>query len=1634
MSTPAAAAAAAAKRPSGESTASRLSVATNNSNIASGGSNVIHGTMNWEPVRQRLLGPDLKDAYLAATELREGIEIVHTTEFPLMLSALLPGFSSILAHKTRPSADTNSMEHKLRNAVLEIISRMPSNEVLRPHAPHLVALAIDILNRDYEDNALLASRIIFDLYKVYRSLPQDYVQPYLDFVQASYRSLPAAVQRNFAMQPSPSQEHPSAASPVPANATTASNASATESTSKNTTTTAAADPATTAQTTQQLSPIPAAAGANTAKTPASTAANAPASASSPPKGTGTSNTNTTPTGTTAATTAIANTPDSLSSISPMGGLNPASPRPRLALRSNSSFRVLVECPLCVMLMFQLYPKFLKSNIPVLINVMMEALSLRAPPMQSLVPSNTTIDPSNKRLYFSRARELVAAQAKTLSFLTYLLRGFSNELKPYEDRLASNVVALMSTCPRESISTRKELLVATRHLLNSEFRTGFYPHVDALLDERVLMGCNHRYSEQTALRPLGYTALSDLVHHVKTGLTMAQMSKVVCMFSRILHDSSSTLPLSTQYTAVRTLLSVVEIIFQNKDSDPQIGRDMLVRILSTLVNKLSTLNEYFSAVKKSDGGKDCGDDDDNSNNGDVGGNNDSELVLMNLAASPYAPLAFADDDHHHAFLSDKGDLRERNTSFDGNVDVSDSLRDLRSMIRAIVVGHKTVIWYINNYRSQREKDKPREKATLPSGSNEEVSSAMLKMTNSERALVDKYILLAIPCMKFLKDGNEAGVKPNKGKSTPSDQYRDVLSYFAAAFTTLDGYDLKRTFGRRLDVLVDAIVDDQAVMVVPRHLLGSNATTSYEFSSILLRYLVERMDDLRACKSSAIRFFGPSLGLNLRDVESHNVLLEEALHPEKEPSEKTGERAVAYLQLFERVLKSLTVYPDNEGALRPHLRRIVATCLRSSMENAGQWPDNYCMLLRYVFRSISAGKFEESYKELLPLIPAALNGLYRVIIATQCSLIKHTIIELCLTIPARLSSLLPHMNLLLRVIVQALSSHSGDLVNLGLRTLEFWIDNLNPDFLYPELSKQTSLFTDLMQALSRHLKPAPYPYGLLSLRLLGKLGGKNRRFLREPMDVCTEEKVNGCPQAPISIRCEWAPPQLPLSDSQISDSETTVLKGSFFVPLPLERCVGILKLLAATEDANMSNSKNLDKTIKRPSSVREENQILIAWKDSKKLWDMKVEEVDFAGYCSDVMEQSLRHQARSAFRIIRAALAGILDTDSMVANALQIVERAEIQSAMDIDDDTEGNEESMSLSSHDVLTRNNHFLQICFGLMYSCLIESTKEDGVTMLEGIASYIFYLVLTHENSFARIDANGSKIADDLGEWPEASSIEKDEKQEMGEADGGSSDKDEASASKEEQPKASSPDKEGDKEQKVGANKRDEQQAAKPVSASEEYERLGSLKPFGYFHPDRGFLHFVNPLLFNEAIADFLATASGRSTDIVSRVVRKLLQEAKSSSSPKGRSGHDSATLHRGARVFFENLLSNLCMSCFSNEWNRRYGLQEIICVVLEGLGSEWGLKYESEVMDACFFVLKSVPRELSSAAVDAFGFFVRCCCSLYGKPRPMQSEDHVIWDSLKSQKDVEKRGSDSATRTPCSAVLHVVFNEMASPKQIVR
>jgi hypothetical protein len=65
------------------------------------------------------------------------------------------------------------------------------------------------------------------------------------------------------------------------------------------------------------------------------------------------------------------------------------------------------------------------------------------------------------------------------------------------------------------------------------------------------------------RPLAYSTLADLVHHVRTDLSLPQLSRVVQLFARNIHDS--TLPFNIQTMSAKLLLNLVEGIAR-KTSD------------------------------------------------------------------------------------------------------------------------------------------------------------------------------------------------------------------------------------------------------------------------------------------------------------------------------------------------------------------------------------------------------------------------------------------------------------------------------------------------------------------------------------------------------------------------------------------------------------------------------------------------------------------------------------------------------------------------------------------------------------------------------------------------------------------------------------------------------------------------------------------------------------------------------------------------------------------------------------------------------------------------------------------------------------------------------------------------------------
>lgn len=118
-------------------------------------------------------------------------------------------------------------------------------------------------------------------------------------------------------------------------------------------------------------------------------------------------------------------------------------------------------------------------------------------------------------------------------------------------------------------------------------------------------------------------------------------------------------------------------------------------------------------------------------------------------------------------------------------------------------------------------------------------------------------------------------------------------------------------------------------------------------------------------------------------------------------------------------------------------------------------------------------------------------------------KDLFVELCLTVPVRLSSLLPFLPMLMDPLVSALNG-SPMLVTQGLRTLELCVDNLLPDFFCDHIQPVRA---ELMQSLWKTLRNQDNS-SMGAFRILGKFGGGNRNMLVEAQKIEFEddEKVN------------------------------------------------------------------------------------------------------------------------------------------------------------------------------------------------------------------------------------------------------------------------------------------------------------------------------------------------------------------------------------------------------------------------------------------------------------------------------------------------------------------------------------------------
>ena len=364
-----------------------------------------------------------------------------------------------------------------------------------------------------------------------------------------------------------------------------------------------------------------------------------------------------------------------------------------------------------------------------------------------------------------------------------------------------------------------------------------------------------------------------------------------------------------------------------------------------------------------------------------------------------------------------------------------------------------------------------------------------MGREEIGYLKKYFSVGMDCLKLFFSTKSKTAENLQSKDSMIAENKDrietkeIIEMFAGSFVPLNSSLLRYILYYNLDTLIELCVQDTSFMQVITFFLTHSSKLSEETFDILMSYLMSNL----SCLSDP---------------------------PVKKGSHESsnGQRSPILLRLFKITLGSMSTYPSNELLLRPRLRPLIQLCLKYTQK--ARMSVNFYFIFKTLFKSLSSSQFERSHREIADVVPNVLQGLMMLLERTKQERIQSILIEICLTVPAKADVISQFFPDLLNLVIRALNTKFGELPMLGLRVFESWIEHLSPANLKTLLSSHVTSQGALMRSLYSHLRPAPYPYGMLALRILGKLGGLNRSFMKNEHIVSPSSMVS-IPQNPVPL---------------------------------------------------------------------------------------------------------------------------------------------------------------------------------------------------------------------------------------------------------------------------------------------------------------------------------------------------------------------------------------------------------------------------------------------------------------------------------------------------------------------------------------
>lgn len=774
-----------------------------------------------------------------------------------------------------------------------------------------------------------------------------------------------------------------------------------------------------------------------------------------------------------------------------------------------SFKTLAECPITMVSLYSSYKPLMQSSLSLFLPKIIQILTLQVKDQKQFREEaskinkiTTSVSPNikNRQAY----SDFILAQVKAASFLAYVfIRGYAtqNLAQDLSDVVPEVILRLLQDCPAELSIARKELLHATRHILSTPFRTHFIPKIELLFNEKILIGCG--LTSYETLRPLAYSTVADFIHNVRNELTPKQIWSTVTIYCDLLKDDS--LALTVQIMSAKLLLNLVERIMKLPNKSE--GRQLFMFIIEAYSQRFASLNRKYnyilskheefekkSTIKDSEAKKAIA-------RYSTRKAKESLLIESDLDDAVLNRKAIADDGESATKVrvldtntsDDDMDVDEPDQNPKKHIDLfnidsfspiasnpgssnSDPLKDARYLFRTLMTFLKSVIFGLKNCNPPVPPQPVQTDSKNPGQIvNYDKWNDSARINSFEEVTILRALFRGgINCLRFFSVSKP---KPTISQTsqfdfstggpnlpiTSSKEEKDLMEIFATIFIHIEPASFNEIVTSELPFMFESMLENAALLHIPQFFLASEVTSA-NFSSILIAFLKANLDQLGKV-----------------ELVKSNILI----------------------RLFKLCFMSVNLFPTtNESVLLPHLNSLILDSLK--LATKAEEPIVYSYLVRILFRSISGGRFESLYKEIMPILPVLLESLNKLIANARRPYSRDIYVELCLTVPVRLSVLVPHLNYLTRPLVYALNG-SQELVSQGLRTFELCVDNLTAEYFDPMIEP---VIDEIMNALWKHLEPVPYhhQHSHTAIRILGKLGGRNHKHFKPCQNLVSQSALD------------------------------------------------------------------------------------------------------------------------------------------------------------------------------------------------------------------------------------------------------------------------------------------------------------------------------------------------------------------------------------------------------------------------------------------------------------------------------------------------------------------------------------------------